>query len=216
MKSVIVLGLGRFGGNVAKTLYELDYEVLGVDNNERIVNEFSRYITHSIQADITDEDFLKSIDIEKFDAAVVAVGSSIQVSVMVTVLLKELGAKFVLVKTQDDFEEKILYKLGADKVIMPEKDMGIKVARNLATDNFYEMIEISPDYSIISAPAPSSWIGKTLGNLGVRSRHGINILAVKGGNRANIIPDADTVIENDSIITVMGMNSDLKRFRNVK
>lgn len=216
MKSVIVLGLGRFGKSVAKTLYELGYEVLGVDQDERIVNEFSRYITHTVQADITSEDFLKSMDIEKFDAAIVSVGSNIQVGIMVTVLLKELGAKFVMVKTQDDFQEKILYKLGADKVILPEKDIGIKTAQNLATDNFYEMIEISPDYSIVSVTAPASWVGKTLGNLAVRSRYGINVLAVKGGSNTNIIPDADTVIESGSIVTILGMNSDLKRFRSVK
>ncbi|MGB8456061.1 MAG: TrkA family potassium uptake protein [Anaerocolumna sp.] len=216
MKSVIVLGLGKFGKSVAQTLYELDYEVLGVDTDEKIVNDFSRHITQAVQADITSEEFLKSMDIEKFDAAIVAVGSNIQVGIMVTVLLKELGAKFILVKTQDDFQEKILYKLGADKVILPEKDIGIKVARNLATDNFYEMIEISPDYSIISVTTPASWIGKTLGNLAVRSRYGINILAVKGSNNTNIIPDANTVIESGTIVTIMGMNTDLKRFRNVK
>ncbi len=216
MKSVIVLGMGRFGRSVAKTLYELEYEVLGVDGDEKIVNDISRYITHAVQADITDEDFLKSMDVAKFDAAIVAVGSNIQVSIMVTVLLKELGAKFVMVKTQDDFEEKILYKLGADKVILPEKDMGIKVANNLASDNFYEMIEISPDYSIISLPAPVSWSGKSLGNLAVRSKYKINILAVQGKYKTNIIPDANTLIEEDSIVTIMGMNSDLKKFRSVK
>ena len=216
MKSFIVLGLGRFGKSVAQTLYDLEYEVLGVDSDEKTVNEFSRYITHTIQADITSEEFLKSIDIAKFDAAIVAVGSSMQVSIMVTVLLKELGAKYILVKTQDDFEEKILYKVGADKVILPEKDIGIKVARNLVTNSFYEMIEISPEYSIVSVNPPESWFGKTLSSLAVRSKYGINILAIKHANNTNIIPDANAVIESDSVITILGMNSDLKRFRSVR
>ena len=173
-------------------------------------------ITQTIQADITSEYFLKSIDIATFDAVIVAVGSNMQVSILVTVLLKELGAKYILVKTQDEFEEKILYKLGADKVILPEKDMGIKVARSLVTNNFYDMIEISPDYCIVSVTPPESWYGKTLGNLAIRSKYGINILAIKNGNDTNINPDANTIIDNKSIITIMGMDSDIKRFRSVK
>lgn len=216
MKSFIVLGLGRFGKSVAKTLYDLGYEVLGVDSNEKTVNEFSRNITNTIQADITSEEFLKSMDIAKFDAAIIAVGSSMQISIMVTVLLKELGAKYILVKTQDDFEEKILYKVGADKVILPEKEIGLKVAHNLATNYFYEMIEISPEYSIVTVTPPESWYGKTLGNLAVRLKYGINILAVQNGDNTNIIPNVNTVIESNSVITIMGMNTDLKKFRNVK
>jgi trk system potassium uptake protein TrkA len=210
-----VLGLGKFGRSVAKTLYELDYEVLGVDLDEKIVNEFARDIMHVVQADITSEAFLRSVDIDEFDVAIVAVGSNIQTGIMTTVLLKELGAKFILVKTQDYFQEKILYKLGADKVILPEKDIGIKVANNLAADNFYEMIEISPEYSIASVTPPKSWLGKTLGELAVRTKYGINILAVKNNEDKIIIPNADTVITGDSVITVLGMNSHLKKLRNI-
>lgn len=216
MKSFIILGLGRFGKSIAKTLFDLDYEVVGVDKDENIVNDFTRYITHTVHADITSEKFLKSMDIGKFDAAIVAVGSNMQTSILVTVLLKELGAKYILVKTQDEFEERILYKLGADKVILPEKDMGIKVARNLVTNNFYDMMEISPDYSIVSISPPESWYGKTLGNLAVRLKYGINILAIKNDDNKNIIPDANTVIENNAILIIMGMNSDLKRFQKIK
>ena len=216
MKSYLVLGLGKFGRSVAQTLYQLGYEVLGVDGDENIVNEFSRHITHTLQADITNEDFLKSIDVSKFSAAIIAVGSNVQVSIMATVLLRELGARFILVKTQDDFEERILYKVGADKVILPEKDMGIKVARNLVSDNFFETIEISPDYSIVNVSAPPSWYGKTLGELAVRSKYGINILAVKGEQNTIVIPSANTVIEEDAVITVLGMNHDLKKFRKVR
>ena len=212
MKSFIVLGLGKFGMSVAKTLCELGYEVLGVDEDEKLVNEFSRRISHAVQADITSEDFLRSIDIKKFDAAIVAVGSNIQTSIMVTVLLKELSAKYILVKAQDDFAERILYKIGADKVILPEKDIGVKVARNLASNNFFDIIEISNDYSIISVSPPKSWYGKTLGEIGARVKYGINVLAVKGGEKTSIIPDANTIIEEDSVVTVMGMNNDLKRF----
>lgn len=216
MKSFIVLGLGRFGKSLAQTLYDLGHEVLGVDGDEKIVQEFSRHITHTVQAEVTSEDFLKSMDIRKFDAAIVAVGSNMQVSIMATVILKELGARFILVKAQDDFQEKVLYKIGADKVILPEKDIGIKAARNLATDNFFDMIEISPDHSIISISPPESWYGKTLGELAVRTKYGINIIAVNGGNSTNVIPNANTLIESNSVITVMGMNDDLKRVSSIK
>ena len=216
MKSFIILGLGRFGISVAQTLCQLGYDVLGVDEDDKIVHDLSRCITHVIQADITSEEFLRSMDIAKFDAAIIAVGSSIQVSILVTVLLKDLGAKFILAKAQDDFQEKILYRVGADKVIMPEKDIGIKTARNLATDDFFDMLEISPDYSITSVTPPESWYGKTLGELGPRSEYRINILAVKNGMRIILIPDANTHIEHECALTIMGMNDDIKRFRNVK
>lgn len=216
MKSFIVLGLGRFGKSLAKTLYDLGYEVLGVDGDEKIVNDFSNRITHAVQADITSEEFLRSIDAGKFDAAIVAVGSNTQVSIMATVLLKELKVKFVLVKAKDDFEEKILYKIGADKVILPEKDMGIKVARNLAAANFYDMIEISSEYSITSAAAPESWYGKSLGELGARARYGTNILGIKNNGETNIMPNANTVIESGSVLIILGTNSDIKKFASVK
>lgn len=216
MKSFIVLGLGRFGKSLAKTLYDLGYEVLGVDGDEKIVNDFSNRITHAVQADITSEEFLRSIDAGKFDAAIVAVGSNTQVSIMATVLLKELKVKFVLVKAKDDFEEKILYKIGADKVILPEKDMGIKVARNLAAANFYDMIEISSEYSITSAAAPESWYGKSLGELGARARYGTNILGIKNNGETNIMPNANTVIERGSVLIILGTNSDIKKFASVK
>ncbi len=216
MKSYLVLGLGRFGMSVAQTIYNLGHEVVGVDESEKLVNEFSRLITHTIQADITDEDFLKAMDISKFDSVVVAVGSNLQVSIMVTVLLKELSARYILVKAQDDFQAKILYKVGADKVILPEQDMGIKVAHNLMSDSFFELIEISQDYSITSVNAPESWCGKTLGELAVRSKYGINILAIKEKDHTNVVPNAKTMIGSDTVITILGMNHDLKKFQSVR
>jgi len=216
MKSFIVLGLGRFGKSLASTLYKMGHEVLCVDEDERVVQEFSRHATLTVQADLTSEEFLKTMDIEHFDAAIVAVGANMQVSIMATVLLKELGAKYILVKAQDDLQERVLYKVGADKVILPERDTGIKVARNLTTDNFFDMIEISADHSIINIRPPEAWFGKTLGELAIRAKYGINIIAVKNGDAANIIPTATTVLTEDSVITVMGTNTDLRRITNIK
>lgn len=212
MKSYIVLGLGRFGVSFSKTIIEMGHEVLGVDSDEKIVQQYAGKLTHTVEADCTNEEFLMSMDIEKFDAAVVAIGSNLQVSIMTTVILKELGAKYILAKAQNDFQAKVLYKIGADKVILPEKEMGIKAARNIASDNFYEMIEISNNYSIINIHPPESWYGKSLGELAVRTRYGVNIIAVKGGDDTGVvIPNANTVINEGDTITVMGDNSDLKR-----
>ncbi len=216
MKSFIVLGLGRFGKSLATTLYELGHEVLGVDGDEKIVQDFSHHITHTIQADLTSEDFLKSMDIDKFDAAIVAVGENMQVSIMATVLLKELGAKYILVKAQDDFQEKVLLKIGADKVVLPERDTGIKIARNLAAVNFFDMIEVSSDYSIITIHSPVTWLNKTLGELAVRAKYGVNIIAVKGESQEDVMPTASTMLDESSIITVMGHNQDLKKLGSIK
>ncbi len=216
MKSFVVLGLGRFGKSVAKSLYDSGHEVLAVDDDMAIIQSISGQVTHAIQADITDEEFLLSIDIDKFDAAIVAVGSNMQVSIMVTVLLKELGAKYILVKAQDDFEEKVLYKLGADNVILPESDMGAKVAFNLVSDNLFDNIELSPDYSIASVTPPDSWHGKTIGKLSVRAHYGVNIIAIKTGETLNIAPEPNTIITADMTMTVMGSNSNLKRLQSVK
>lgn len=216
MKSYLVLGLGRFGRSFAKTLIELGHEVLGVDNDERIVQEFSRDLTHTVQAEACSEDFLRSIDVKSFDAAVVAIGDNIQSSIMATVLLKELGCRFILTKAQDDLQAKVLYKVGADKVVFPERDMGIKAAHNLVTNNFFDMIEISQDHSIIGLSAPHNWVGKTIGDLAVRARYGVNILAVKNSSHTSVSPQADTIIHADDILTIMGANSDLKKLQNIK
>jgi trk system potassium uptake protein TrkA len=213
MRSYIVLGLGRFGKSLAATLSSMGHEVLAVDQDSAVVQNFAKHVTHTVQANITDDDFLKSMGIEKFDAAIVGVGSNMQISIMATVLLKQLGAKYILVKAQDDFEEKILYTVGADKVILPESNMGVKTAHNLATDNFYETIEISSEYRIISVPAPENWCGKTIGELSVRSKYGINIVAIKGNNNI-IIPVADTLIEKEMVLTIMGSNADLRKINN--
>jgi trk system potassium uptake protein TrkA len=216
MKSFIVLGLGKFGMSMAKALFDMGSEVLAVDEDINIVQDFSRQVTHTMQANATDEEFLRSVDIGDFDAAVVAVGSNMQVGIMATVLLKELGAKYILVKAQDEFEEKVLYKVGADKVILPEKDMGLKAAHALMSDNVLDTIEISPDYSIVTIEVPDSWVGKTIGSLSVRIKYNVNIVAIKGADDAIVVPGADTRLETGMVLTVMGANANLKKLNNIR
>ncbi len=211
MKTFIVLGLGLFGKSVAKTLVELGHEVLAVDDDIDTVNSIANHVTHVVQANVTDEEFLKSLDVPNADGVIIAIGTNIQVTIMATVLLKELGAKFILVKAQDEFEARILYKIGADKVILVETDMGIKVARSLISDNVLDAIEISKDFSILSIPVPESWCGKAIGELLIRSRYGVNIIVIRNPNGTIMMPQPDLLLKPGVVLTLMGSNNNLKK-----
>jgi len=164
-KQFLVIGLGRFGRAVAKTLFSMGHDVLAIDIDEDIVQEISDHVTHAVQLDATDESALKTIGINNFDVAVVTIGSNIQASVMITLVLKELGIKFIVCKGDSDLHAKVLYKIGADRIIQPEKDMGTRVAHNLASSNILDYIELSPEYSIIEIEAPREWFNHTLKEL---------------------------------------------------
>ncbi|MFA7463061.1 MAG: TrkA family potassium uptake protein, partial [Anaerovoracaceae bacterium] len=155
---------------------------------------------------------LRSIEVEKFDAVVIAVSSNLQVSIMTTLIAKEVGAKYLIAKSQSDFHSRLLYKIGADVVILPEKDMGVKVAHNLVADNFLNMIEISPEYSIMNIYPPESWIGKTLEELNPSLHERVHTLALrKSDSSATLLPDPEIVVEEGDIITLMGENNTLKK-----
>ncbi|MDD4286159.1 MAG: TrkA family potassium uptake protein [Bacillota bacterium] len=212
MKSFVILGLGRFGISLARTLIELGHEVLGADADESVVKKHANELTHIVEADITSEDFLRSIEVEKFDAVIIAVSSNLQVSIMTTLIAKEVGAKYLIAKSQSDFHSRLLYKIGADVVILPEKDMGVKVAHNLVADNFLNMIEISPEYSIMNIYPPESWIGKTLEELNPSLHERVHTLALrKSDSSATLLPDPEIVVEEGDIITLMGENNTLKK-----
>jgi len=213
MKSYLILGLGRFGQSLAKALSGMGHDVLAVDRDEHLVQEISDEITHVMCAESSNEDFLKSIGVTNFDAAVVAIGNDIQSSILTTVLLKELGAKYVLAKAQSDLHSKVLYKVGADKVILPERDMGIRAANSLVSNSILDVIEFSPEYSIVEVVIPESWIGKTIGSLSIRVKYGLNVIAIRNKKSTNISPQAETVFQKNDVIAVMGKNSDLGNLR---
>jgi len=216
LKSFLVIGLGRFGRSCARELCNLGYDVLGVDQNLKLVNEAATYLTHTVQADATDEDFLKSIPIKDFDACIVAIGDNQETSVMITVLLKEHGAKNIVAKAQSDLHAKILRKLGADKIILPEYDMGVKLAHTLCNTNIYDLIDISPEHSIMSIKAPKEWASKTLGELSARDKYGVNIIAIESDEKeANVFPTASTVINQNDTLIVIGGNEDLNRLQSM-
>ena len=216
MKSFLVIGLGKFGKSCAKELTELNYEVLGVDENPRLVAEASSYLTHTVQADSTDEDFLKSIGLDSYDSCIVAIGDNQESSVMITVLLKEHGAKNIIAKAQSELHAKILRKVGADQVVLPEYDMGKKLAHSLSHKNIYDLVDISSNYSIGSITAPKEWINKTLGELSPRDRYGVNVIAIESNlNEPNVFPNANTVINKNDTVVVIGDNEKLKELKSL-
>lgn len=216
MKSFLVIGLGKFGRSCAKELAKLNYDVLGVDENPRLVNEASNYLTHTVQADSTDEDFLKSLGIENFDSCIIAIGENQEASVMITVLLKEHGAKHIVAKAQSELHAKILKKVGADQVVLPEYDTGIKLAHSLCHRNIYDLIDISTNYSIVSITAPKEWVNKNLEQLSPRYNYGVNIIAIEPVNdEPNVFPNATTVINKNDVVVVIGDNENLEKLKNL-
>ncbi|MBK1809237.1 TrkA family potassium uptake protein [Clostridium sp. YIM B02505] len=208
-KQFVVIGLGRFGTSVAKTLYDLGNDVLAIDVDEDLVQEISDSVTHSVQMDATDESALKTLGIRNFDVAVITIGENIQASVMVTLLVKELGVKYIVAKGHSDLHAKVLHKIGADRVILPEKDMGVRVAHNLVSSTILDYIDLSPDYSIIEIESPKEWHNNNLRDLSLRTRFGINIMAIKKQNDINITPNAEEVIEPGDILVAIGSTEDL-------
>jgi len=216
LKSYLIIGLGKFGRSCARELCNMGHDVLGVDENLRLVNDASAYLTHTVQADATNEDFLKTISVNDFDSCIVAIGDNQEASVMITVLLKEHGAKNIIAKAQSEIHAKILEKVGADKIILPEYDMGIKLAHTLCNMNIYDLVDISPEHSIVSIKAPREWVGKTLGNLSVREKYGVNIIAIESElKEANVFPTATTVIQKNDSVIVIGGNTDLTKLKNM-
>ena len=214
-KQFVVIGLGRFGESVAKTLYGLGHDVLAVDMDEDMVQEISDSVTHAVQMDATDESALRTLGLRNFDVAVVTIGSNIQASVMVTLLVKELGVKYIIAKGQSDLHAKVLYKIGADRVVLPEKDMGVRVAHNLVSASSLDYIELSPDYSIMEMKALAEWNGKTLTELKLRSKYGINVMAIKKNDDINISPSAEEVISTEDIIVAIGSAEDLAKIEEI-
>lgn len=212
-KQFIVIGCGRFGSSVAKTLYNMGHDVLAIDHNEEIVQDISDEVTHSVQADATDEAVLKSLGVRNFDVAIVTIGSNIQSSIMVTSIIKELGINHVVAKAQNEIHSKILFKIGADRVVFPERDMGTRVAHNLISSNILDYIELSSDYSIMEITAFDEWIGKTLLQLNIRSRFGLNVMAIKQGAEINISPMANDIIKKDDVLIVVGHNKAFKKLQ---
>jgi trk system potassium uptake protein TrkA len=213
-KQYLVIGLGRFGKSIARTLYELGNDVLAVDSLEDNVQYITPYVTQAIQTNATEEENLKALGVNNFDAAIIGIGVDIQSSVVVTLLLKEMGIKYILAKANTELHAKILYKIGADKVVFPEKDTAIRVAHSMASGNILDFIKLSSEYRIAEILCTREWIGKNLGELNVRAKYGINIIAIKRGTEVNISPTSDFVLLKGDIIVAIGGESEIEKLEN--
>lgn len=202
-KQFVVIGLGRFGTSVARTLSSLGHDVLAIDNNESAVQAVMNDVTHAVQTDAREEENLKALGVRNFDVAVVAIGDDLQANILITLMLKEMGVGYVVSKAVNSLHGKVLEKVGADKIIYPEKDMGFRLAHNLVTANVMDFIELSPDYNIVEIITPNKFVGKTLGELDLRAKYGINVMAIKHGDTIEVAPGADARLAAKDILVVV-------------
>ena len=213
MKQFIIIGIGKFGESIATNLYKMGHDVLAVDIDEERVQHIANKVTHAVQADATEEGTLEALGVKHFDGAVVTIGESVQASILITMLCKELGIRHVLAKAQNELHAKVLYKIGADRVVFPERDMGLRVAHSLVSTSFLDYIELTPDYSIVELKAAKDWQGKSLKDLNIRAKYGINIMAIKQDDKVVVSPAADDVIQRDDVLVVIGKAEDIYRFQ---
>lgn len=211
-KQFIVIGLGRFGTSVCKELYKLGHEILAIDLDLNRIDSIKDYSTQAIQANGTDEGALKVLGARNFEHAIVAIGDDLQASVLCTLMLKEMGIKHILVKARDLQHQKILEKVGADRVVQPEYDMGVRLAHYLDSEKVIDYIDISDQYSIIELSASSKVAGHTLAQLAIYTRYDCRVLALKRGDDVNITPSPDDSIQQQDVLVLIGHKRDLKRF----
>lgn len=210
-KQFLVLGLGRFGMSLARTLCELGHEVLAVDADEALVNDMAPYVTQALQLDATDETALSELDVRNFDAAIVSIGQNTRDSILVCVLLKELGVPYLIAKANDDLHAKVLKKIGADRVVFPERDMGARLARSILTPNMLDLMNLSDDYQIAEIRVPDKWVGSSIIGVNVRRHYGLNILAIHRDGRFLVSPAPDLLFEAEDTLLVMGEKNDIER-----
>ena len=212
MKSILVIGLGRFGRHMAKKFSEQNNDVMAIDINEERINNVLSVVTNALIGDATNERFMETIGVRDFDLCVVAIGDNFQSSLETTALLKDLGAKFVLARASRDVHAKFLLRNGADDVIYPEKETAERLAVKYGSDNIFNYIELNDEYSIYEIAVPSSWLNKSILKVNVRSKYGISILATKQGNNIYPLPKPEHVFTDSESLMILGKNEDVSRF----
>jgi len=220
MRQFAVIGLGIFGWSVAKTLSEKGHQVLAIDKDEELIQEASEFVTEAVQVDSTDEKALKAVGIMNVDVAIVGIGTNLEASILTALILKELGVQHIVARAVTDEHGKVLERVGATKVVFLERDMGSRVANSLISPSVLEHIELSAEFSIIEAMPPKEFIGKSIGDLDVRAKHGLNIIAVRkkdpsgeGASELNVAPKADYVVKQGDIFVIIGSNANLDKFK---
>ena len=212
MKSILIIGLGRFGRHMAKKFSEQNNDVMAIDINEERINNVLPVVTNALIGDATNEQLMETIGVRDFDLCVVAIGDNFQSSLETTALLKDLGAKFVLARASRDVHAKFLLRNGADDVIYTEKETAERLAVKYGSDNIFNYIELNDEYSIYEIAVPSSWLNKSILKVNVRSKYGIRILATKQGNNIYPLPKPEHVFTDSESLMILGKNEDVSRF----
>lgn len=212
MRQFAVVGLGRFGYSVALTLAQYGHEVLAVDSDDSKVQSVVEHVTHAVQADATNEDAMRALGIKNFDTVIVGIGQNIQANILATVIIKEMGVRWVVAKAQNELHGKVLAKTGADQVVFPEQDMGIRLATNLVSNNILEYISLSPDYGIVEISAAQKFWHSSLGDLNFRARYELNVIALRRSEEMLIAPGAQTVIMPMDVLVIIGRTENINSF----
>jgi len=210
-KNILIIGMSRFGRHLAKRLTELGNDVMIVDKNEEIINKYGSTFTDALCGDCTNEDVIKALGVNSFDICFVAIGDDFQSSLVITALLKENKAKFVVTKAKQDIQEDLLKRIGADEIVYPDKEMAEKAARKYNAKNVFDYIELSEEYSVYETALPAEWEGKSINELNIRQKYKLNIIAIKAGTYLNPIPSADYIFRKDDHIVVIGKNADVSK-----
>lgn len=204
MNAYIVIGLGRFGSEVARQLHAQGCEVLAMDLSSDLVQQISPDVTHAVVGDGQDKEVLKALGVRNMDCAIIAIGDDLAASVLVTMNMKELGVSYIVCKAHDETHRRVLQKLGADRVVIPEKENAARLAHSLSSPNVLDYIELSEDYGIIEVPSPKNWHEKTLKELNIRAKLGVNILAVRRNGKINVSPAAEYQILSGDVVVILG------------
>ena len=211
MKSFIVIGLGRFGSEAARSLCRQGCEVLAMDRSSDLVSQVSLDVTQAVVGDGQDKEVLRALGAKEFDCGIVAIGNDLAASVLVTMNLKELGIPYVICKASNETHCRVLKKLGADRVLIPEQEQASRLARSLSSHNVLDYIELSEEYGIIEVPSPAAWIGKSLKELNIRAKLGVNIIAIRQEGKINVSPSADFRFADGDVLVVLGDSLALKK-----
>ncbi|ASB87764.1 TrkA family potassium uptake protein [Bacillus sonorensis] len=211
-KTYAVFGLGQFGGSLVKAFYKKGTEVIGVDKSEEKVNEYSPYATYTVCANAVDENTLKQIGIRNIDHAFVSFGDDIEASILTSLLLIEIGVPQVWSKAQNDYHQKVLKKIGVNRIIQPEKDMANRIAGHITSEKMIDYVELSPNYGIVEIVATKKLDGRSLGEIDVRANYGCNIVGIKRGGQFIVAPSAEDIIYENDILIVIGQTRDIETF----
>lgn len=211
-KQFAVIGLGRFGIAVTKSLVDNGCDVLCCDKRMSVIKQMEPYVTKAVQLDVMEENAIEAIGLNNFDVVIIAIGCSFESSVMATMYAKEAGVKTVIVKAQNMAEKKILEKLGADKVVMPEMDSGRRLAINLVTTNVVEYISFSEEYGMAEIAPQKEWINKSLADSNIRAKYGFNVVAIKEDDHVMVSPTASTIIKENHILVIIGENKKIQKY----